>query len=204
MKAEFPPHASHLDELRSLLQTFAAVIEGRNAFYVSSPLTSGERAFEWHTKNERSREIPADFASDFLREVVEPNRNEARRFVRDLRNSLGAVIIDPTALPDIPGWTQADYQVFWGTTIEKYVDRVVFRNGWQYSNGCAYEFYVARSAGIRTLREDLTELTEEDGLELLNGALTHVTRSGRFLEAVRDALLKPYIASKAPRFEKES
>lgn len=163
--------------------------------YVSSPLTTGRRAFEWHVKKGRTDgpEYHALGAADFRRDVVEPNRAEAAKFVRDLRKRQNVLVIDPTAMRDLAEWSQGDYRTFWGRVIERFVAAIVFRDGWMYSSGCAYEFLVANSAGAQLLREDLTPLTLEEGRSLIDKAVeaSHARgASSLFLVDVKNALME--------------
>ncbi|SRR6266705_68480 len=163
MSGQFPPQPGHPSEINGMVEAFASVVEGRTAWYVSSPLTTGRRAFEWHTRNGSASADGRDRqgargSGSFLSEVVEPNRAQAAKYVRDLRARAGQVVIDPTALEDIPGWNQDDYRHFWGRVIEGFAGTVIFREGWEYSSGCAYEFLVARKSAAATLKEDLEPL----------------------------------------------
>jgi hypothetical protein len=122
---------------------------------------------EWHTANGAALGRNAD---SFRSEVIERNRREAADFVRALREKSGAVTIDPAALPDVPGWEQADYRYFWGRVIERYASRVLFRDGWQYSVGCAYEFLVAHRAGLEVRDEHGNELPRDLGRRMIEAA----------------------------------
>lgn len=189
MTPEFPPTPEHPNEIEILLKGLASLIEGRTAYYVSSPLTTGQVAYAWHLRNGAVRSSAGD--AEFRSMVIEPNRARAGEYVRRLRHSTSAAVIDPTAMDDLPGWAQSDYRSFWGKVIDRYAQTVVFRDGWQYSSGCAYEFLVASQAGARVLREDLTSLTVEEGLALLRAALEECEARGdtpTFLNQVADAL----------------
>jgi hypothetical protein len=186
LSSGFPPRAERGAEIAVLLEGLASVVEGRTATYVSSPLTTGRTASEWHLRN-GGRPAAED---DFRRNVIEPNRTAAAAYVRELRKTRG-VVIDPTAMSDLPGWTQPDYRFFWGRVIELYANEVVFREGWEHSSGCAYEFFVALQSGASTLREDLTPLSLEDGQELVRAAVEECETRGvsaEFLRGVVDAL----------------
>ncbi len=192
MSEEFPPRAEHLREIEILTEVLTSVVDGRSALYVSSPLTTGQRAFEWHRKNSGVTSLAQmEPHPAFRRDVMEPNRDEAARFTRDLRETSNRLVIDPTAVGDLPGWTQADYRVFWGRVIERYVETAVFRDGWQYSSGCAYEFLAASTAGAQLLNEDLTPLALEEGRALLADAVRESRTRGlpaEFLEHVLETL----------------
>jgi hypothetical protein len=188
----FPPRPKHDRTIAPLVDSLAAVVEGRSAIYVSSPLTTGERAFEWHVQNASPPVSASRLQRNFARDVVEPNREEAARYVRQLRRATpGVVVIDPTALRDIPGWRQDDYRALWAEVIGRYAETVVLRDGWQYSSGCAYEFLVAYTTGAEVVREDLSSLPIQEGIRLVGEAIEETRRQGasaEFLRRVRESL----------------
>jgi hypothetical protein len=140
---------------------------------VSVPITSGRRLVEW-VRQATGNTSPAAEDGDFRRQVIEPNRAEARVLVRTLRGSLSGIIIDPTALSDIPGWTQANYHHLWARVVERYASRVVFGEGWQYSRGCAFEYLTAAQAGIATLDDRLRPIPIEQGIAAIDAATTTI------------------------------
>lgn len=184
----FPPLPCHEREIEMLLQFLACVVDDRSAIYVSAPITTGKRFSDWHTNN------GADFDSSHpeyddkhLREVIEPNREHAKILVQELRQSVTGVLIDPTAVADFPGWTQDDYRYLWAGVIERHVRTVVLVNGWQYSNGCAYEFLTAKRTDAMTLDEERHILTVEEGIQLIRTAIAEMqcyNVSTEFLERV--------------------
>jgi hypothetical protein len=186
--SEFPPTPRRPAEINAALKTFATVTDSGSALYVSSPLTTGQRAFEWHQRNGSTADDSAAQAG-FRENVIASNRDQAGRYVEALRAKQMGIVIDPTALEDVAGWTQSDYRFFWGRVIEEYAATVVFRDGWEYSSGCAYEFLVAARAGLTLLCEDLTPLSIEDGRKLLAAAIAY--RQGidlGFLQGVNEML----------------
>src|SRR2546423_66959 len=132
-RGEFPPQARRADEVALVAEGFASVVSDHAAWYVSSPLTSGELADQWlrryHNKNDVARQ---SIANSFENEVLERNRRDAAAFVEALRAREHRVVIDPTALGALPDWAQSDYRALWAAVIQKYVATIVFRDGWQY------------------------------------------------------------------------
>lgn len=190
--SEFPPKATQVSDIDKLVMSLGCTIEGRSAIYVSSPLTTGRLAAEWHETNRQTKAaVSSEIANDFITDVVKVNRELAASYVRRLRSLESRVVVDPSALDDLPGWTQSDYRVLWGRVIEEYCEVVVFRDGWEHSSGCAYEFHVAVASNAHLVREDLTPLPMAAGRSLLLGATDEARRSGRstaFLEGVLNAL----------------
>lgn len=177
-----------------VLGILASMIDGRSAVYMSAPITSGKRFVEWRRrhKDDADSSRPADQA-EFQRAVVEPNRVHARSIAQGLRGLFKSVLIDPTAVADIDGWTQDDYRHLWARMLEEYAEKIVCTDGWQYSNGCAYEFLIARRCGVTTLKENLQPLSLREGMELIRLAMDELRASAlpvTFLGHVIDELNK--------------
>ena len=51
-------------------------------------------------------------------------------------------------------------------------------NDWQYSNGCVYEFWVAKKNEIPTLNEDKHPLSLTAGIEMIEEAIVQVKQRG--------------------------
>lgn len=174
MSSNFPPRATRKSEIEMLLAVLASVVNGKTALYVSAPITSGKRLSNWRTRRNGDLDVShPDYSRHHLNEVVTPNRLHAQRVVKGLRLEYEAkVLIDPTALEDLPGWGQDDYRVFWGRVIERYADTVVFIDDWQYSSGCAYEFLAALQSEAMIFDERGFPLTLEEGIRLITTAIT--------------------------------
>ncbi len=180
---DFPPRPTKPDEVDLVVSAFAAVTNDRKAVYLSAPITTGRR-FVDAAIAARSIELEPN---QHRRLVIEPNRRHVRALVRRLRFRFG-VVIDPTSLADVDEWTQADYRVFWGRVIELYASRVVFADGWELSNGCAYEYVTALRTGARTLTERLRPLTPAQAARQLKAAGSCLESAGlpaSFLDAAR-------------------
>lgn len=178
------------------MNILASVVVGRSAVYVSAPITSGKRLARWvGSRNVEFDPSHPDNYADFQREVLEPNCEHAQNIVSNLRKKFPNVLIDPTALKDIDGWTQDDYRYLWAKVIEQYATTVVFIDGWQHSNGCSYEFLISyQSANDHcplVLDETLKPLTLEHGLTLIRAASNELKEAGlptEFLERIAEQL----------------
>jgi len=196
LKNNFPPKTTHEREVFALLNILGSVVVGRSAVYVSAPITSGMRLARWL----RSRNVEFDPShpesyAEFQREVLEPNCEHAQEIIGNLRTKFPNVVIDSTALKDIDGWTQDDYRYLWGKVIEQYATTVVFIDGWQYSNGCSYEFLISYQSASdhcpSVLDENLKPLTLEQGLTLIKAAINELNQAGlstEFLQQIAGQL----------------
>lgn len=177
-----------------LVQAFGSVLDESSALYCSTPITTGKRFFDWLDRLGASyREI--DDATDrereaHVREVIEPNVQRAREVVARLRHQANRPVIDPTAIPHIPGWTQDEWRSFWERVIERYANAVVFVDDWQFSNGCAYEFLVAQRKEIPTLAEDGRPLDLDTGISMVADAIADLQRRGAETRSLERTLIE--------------
>ena len=167
---DYPPRSDRLVEIEQMGRLFGTVVEGRAAVYLSAPITSGRNYMLWRQRCQVDESTPE--YSRLMREgVISPNRDRARRAASRLRSEMQATVIDPTALPDCKGWTQADYRILWGRVIEHYASKVVFLDDWEFSSGCVFEFRVANEVGVSCFDEQLRPLDLATGLSLVREAI---------------------------------
>lgn len=141
--------------------------------YLSVPITSGRSYLK-----QRSREVAAGDGDGQARAVaLKSNLTRASVAVERLRSSEAANVIDPSKLPDIPGWTQTSYHTFWSGVIAAYPHKVVFLDGWHYSVGCTREFADAIRFGLPAFTENLAELDAYTGIQLVQAALDDYARA---------------------------
>lgn len=181
----FPPRPTRPDQVHVLIAALGSVFPDRRAWYLSTPITTGERFAQFIAKMS-----PATGKDHWAREhrtnVIEPNLRDAAIVASRLRDE-GKVVIAPAEFPDIEGWSQSDYRYAWGEVIRRFAGVVVFMDGWEYSSGCAYEFLTAVSTGAKTLAADMSVITYDTGTRELRTALTgHIPAVDEraFIEAV--------------------
>jgi hypothetical protein len=158
-----------------ILGILHCTMEGRDGVYVSAPITTGPRFVDWR-RGPGAALAPTDdnYRIEHRAQVVLPNREHVRPLVRRVRAHFDAVVIDPTALEDVPGWVQDDYHSLWTEVVERCAHTVVFTNGWEYSSGCTREFLAAVRSGATLLHEDLTRLDPRDGAQLIEDAVKSI------------------------------
>jgi hypothetical protein len=178
-----------------MLEVYKSVFDDTDVFYCSAPITSGKRYIDWLERIGKCfvniDGAHKDYHESHLREVIEPNRMHAHQIIQELRKQTGKVVVNPTALPSFPGWTQRDWHSFWGNVIDRYVTTAFFINDWQYSNGCVYEFWVAQRKGIPTFDESKYSLSVEAGIDLITEAITVIQQRGQstdFIKMILDRL----------------
>lgn len=164
-------HSALLDPAGALI-SFAKCFGAfaRNVVYVSVPITTGRRYLEWRISCPSERDDAALDAAH-RRDVMAQNISAAEHVVQYVRSNFSGVVVDPTQLDDIDGWVQRNYHGFWANFIEKFVERVVFADGWQYSTGCSIELIAAYRNGIEALDQRLEPLEPDLAAKLLRNAV---------------------------------
>ena len=165
-------------------QAFSAmdcVLNGEKGVYASSELTTGRRAYELVRQHgaesvHQLREILGEDPHRSL--ILDANCEEASSFARRLRAELGDVQVITPAPFAAPGWTQAEYLHFWETLIRTRVRAVYFNQAWQYSNGCTFEYAVAREAGVPTFDDAGQPLPLERAIGLVEDAIGELEAHG--------------------------
>ncbi len=190
-------HPRDTGGIENIIELFNCLIDGKNTAYVSVPITTGHRFLGWY-KQEGCKLDPGSipYKEAHARAVIQPNIADAKQKIIELRHRCQPgypVLIDPSAF-NWPEWTQDDYRYFWGKVIERYVKAVIFLPGWQYSNGCAFEFLTAVLSGADTLDERLAVIAPQAGLDAVNVAIKELYESAApsgysvYLKRVADEL----------------
>jgi hypothetical protein len=184
----YPPQTARSAEIEAFIELLRGLFPERLALYVSAPITSGQRFINWISRRPHLTDVLDQYEREHSREVVAPNRDAASSLVFRARAAHLGPVIDPTVVGDIDGWTQGDYRTAWARVIQEFVRAVIFANGWEFSNGCSYEFLIATKAGIQTLDELWRPMTLATGVSLLRGAVTDISSHGLPAEFLRGIL----------------
>lgn len=135
---------------RMLLSVLSCVIPSGGAIYLSTPITNGLATFEFYKRSQSAQCSLGEEYQHFLEKTVIPNNMKAARiFAEKLRSKTGEIVIDPAGFFE-PSWPQSKYLDFWKSIIEKYAKSVFFNDGWCFSKGCVYEYFVAHNKNIPT------------------------------------------------------
>ena len=190
MNREFPPQSNREAEIAAIISVLNSVIEGRSAYYISTPMTTGKSSVEPQHAATMDGPIP-ETLREHRRNTIHRNHAYVHKLVQELRKSLASPVINPTEITDLPGWTQSDYRVLSAHIIERYVHTVIFVDDWQYSLGCSYEFLAAQQTGAKTVTHNMEEVSIAEGIRLIRGAVNELQRMGNntsFLKAVTHEL----------------
>lgn len=173
-----------------------ATIKAKNVSYVSVPITSGPRLYEFMEKYgyETQAEAKKDRAQ-FLKEVIEPNMHHGIEGSEMWVEKLHGAVIAPAEfdgrLYRLWGtsvhWDADDFMGMWVPLIDEKVTNMVMLDGWEYSNGCGEEYLQAVLMQMgRRPRSDITIMDGEEGrpinldegITLMAGAFKDVIARG--------------------------
>lgn len=118
------------------------------------------------------------FRLDHQRAVVTPNLNHAKSLVGQLREKNAIPVIDPTAVPPIPGWQQSNWIAFWERVITRFANSLVMADGWEYSFGCSHEFVFAHAHGLPAFDENGKLISPNRAIDLLESAVREISSHG--------------------------
>jgi hypothetical protein len=181
----YPPRSDKPDEIERALEALARQYGARKLIYLSTPITTGQRYYDF--VRGVGRDLPPDKRKHLSRKhVLEPNMAAARVVRERLAAQLNEPVIDPTAV-DYKDWGQEDYKVLWASVIERSARAVAFVDGWEYSNGCAFEFLTAVRTVKDLMDEHLQPLAPASGVKLVESAIPEIMHLGEdatFLKCV--------------------
>lgn len=144
------------------LNIFDCVLSPSSAVYLSTPVTTGERFYRW-VKGGGAPHAPS-------RTIISDNTEFANTTAEHLRKITNKGVINPAAFYQ-ESWTQQMYLSFWVDVITRFASEVWFNDGWEFSNGCTYEFCAAFEAGIPCFSLDGQRIEPAHAIELISVAI---------------------------------
>jgi hypothetical protein len=169
MKYVFPPTSPYDELIGQMLQPYATLISGKNAIYVSTPMTSGLLYMDSLAKM-TPEERNTGLSEQAKQQLFEQNCQHAKTVAAMTKWMYPhAYVIDPTQF-SMKGWEQNDYLTFWREVLLGYVNTIRFVNNWYYSNGCAYEFLVGATSNKIMIDEGGKTINVREGRNLIKKA----------------------------------
>ena len=149
-----------------------ATLKAKNVTYVSVPITSGPRLYDFMDKYKYKTAAEAkDHPKKFFNEVVEPNLEQGVAGSAYWVEKLHGTVIAPAEFEGrlrrqwgTIDWAQDDFMGMWVPLIDEKVTNMVMLDGWQYSNGSGEEYLQATLMQMaRRPRSDITIMDGEEG-----------------------------------------
>jgi hypothetical protein len=159
------------DAIDIYVKQFASFLEDRSAVYISAPITTGQNYIEWYRKvGFNLKHDQKLYNEKHYKDVIESNLKIIRKFAHLYRIQTHDVVIEPASFEN-PGWSQHDYLYYWGSIICKYIKKIIVMDGWEYSRGCVFEYFVGKSVGIVFETQDQGKMSSEYAANLINLAI---------------------------------
>ena len=150
---------------------------GKKATYVSTPITGGDRLFQFLEKHgvKSKKELDPATKADYAKEVIQANCEHAAGVNKEHR-AAGETCLEVSSIA-MPEWNQINYNEHWTEVVrDAPLEKVLVCDGWQLSYGCLLEVRNALDKGI--------PVTDEDGkIYDKNAAIQFVSDSKRSLES---------------------
>jgi hypothetical protein len=149
------------------------VLTAREATYASSELTSGRlfydlcREYHVRTKDQLKQALGAE---GYVAKLLQPNEKRAIEFALAIRGRDREVVLTPNTL-FVPDWSQPEYLGFWETVIRTKCKTIVFNDGWEFSNGCTFEYLVGHKNMMPTLDRSGKPIASNSAKQLILGAI---------------------------------
>lgn len=143
----------------------------RNSIYISAPITTGTNFLEWYL----TRGIPIKESNEYKKvhydEIITPNSEKILKFHQELSQKFNTPIIEPASF-EMPGWSQDDYLRYWEEVINHSVMKIIFMDGWCYSKGCTYEYFIGLKKGIELVDQNQNPIDKSWAIEHIQKAIS--------------------------------
>lgn len=174
-KTEILERTEDLPDAHKLQAQFAlaafATLKAKNVTYVSVPITSGPRLYDFiDRRGYKTVEEAKSHPGKFFKEVVEPNLEQGVEGSHYWVEKLHGTVIAPA---EFEGrlrrqwghidWGQDDFMGMWVPLIDEKVTNMVMLNGWEFSNGSGEEYLQA--VLMQMGRRPRSDITIQDGEE---------------------------------------
>jgi uncharacterized protein DUF4406 len=173
------------EEAQMLLSLLDCVVLDREALYASSEFTTGRRFYELCRQHNvrTAEELKSRLGDEYVSQLLTPNKEEGIRFARRLRKLGHSIVLTPNPFHADPfnlgrNWSQVEYLDFWKMVIVTKCHAVCFNEGWQFSNGCTFEYLAGLKAGLQLLDHRNQPLDIVAAREMIAGAIESLESDG--------------------------
>jgi hypothetical protein len=180
------------EETNMLLSMIDCLVLDREAVYASSEFTTGKRFYELcRQHNVRTKEdLKKQLGKEYETKLLLPNKEEGIGFARRIRGfGRDMVVLTPNPL-FAPGWSQPEYLGFWEEVIQRKCHTVYFNEGWEYSNGCTFEYLVGAMRNMPLLDHIKNPLPIERAREMTRQAIASLEKEKFSVPKLREVYEK--------------
>ena len=185
------------EEAEMLLSLLNCVILDREAIYASSEFTTGRRFYDlcrqYNVKT--AGDLKRQLADKYLDRLLTANKDEGIRFARKLRDLGHSIVLTPNPFHADPlnlkrNWSQNEYLDFWNLVISRKCNAVYFNEGWQFSNGCTFEYFAGLKAGVQLFDHCGAPLELTAAISMIAAAIERLESDGFSVPKLREVLVE--------------
>lgn len=167
-------------EIDCLIEFCESIIRHNKVTYISTPISTGKLFNEWKEKN--SHLTGEEYKKKHYKEVILQSKLiSANARLELLKQNSNKIYVNPATVFHAE-WKQNDYLVFWKEFINRFAEEVVALDGWQFSNGCVYENFIAHTQKIPIYDFHHNIITIQDSLEIIKNSLKENKANTDFTE----------------------
>jgi len=181
------------EEAEMLLSLLDCVVLDREAVYASSEFTTGRRFYNLCRQyNVRTAEdLKHRLGGEYAHRLLATNKDEGILFARKLRELGHGIVLTPNPFHADPlnlkrNWSQSEYLDFWKLVISRKCHAVFFNEGWQFSNGCTFEYYAGLKAGVQLFDNCGRPLELTAAIEMIATAIEGLEADGFKVPKLRE------------------
>ena len=178
-----------LDELEMAMTVFDCVMPDDSGIYCSTDITTGRKLyfdiFKEHnvqSDEELAAKLGNERHAGVRMELIQSNLQRGLAFADSLRLRGFINIITPAPFAG-RDFNQEHYSYFWEWVIIKKVYEARFNEGWEFSNGCTFEYAVAARKGIPRFDHLGRLLQRSEAISKIEAAIREL--SGRRIAAAK-------------------
>jgi hypothetical protein len=183
------------EEAEMLLSLLNCVVLDREAVYASSEFTTGRRFYDLCLQHNVSTadDLKRRLGDEYLNKLLSTNKDEGIRFARKLRELGHSIVLTPNPFHADPlnlkrNWSQSEYLDFWNLVISRKCHAVYFNEGWQFSNGCTFEYFAGLKAGVKLFDHCGKPLELAAAIEMIGTAIETLESDGFRVPKLREVL----------------
>lgn len=183
------------EEAEMLLSLLNCVVLDREAVYASSEFTTGRRFYDLCRQYNvtTAEDLKRRVGNEYTDRLLTANKDEGIRFARKLREAGHSIVLTPHPFHADPlnlkrNWSQSEYLDFWNLVISKKCHAVCFNEGWQFSNGCTFEYLAGLKAGIQLFDDRGRPLEPAAAKKMITAAIETLENDGFRVPKLREVL----------------
>lgn len=160
-----------------------------NAIYISAPITTGNDFINWYKENINLLTNKDAYKQRHYNEIIKPNLSLILKYYNELKRKLDNPLLEPASF-EMPKWNQDNYLYYWGEVIKKSVTKIIFLDGWSYSKGCSYEYYVGLKNGIEIVDQNQNCIDKEWAINQIEISISEYKKIGIDTDLQKNILIE--------------